>query len=208
MKIIAHRGLWNRREEGNTIESFREAFMRGYGIETDIRDYGGRLVVSHNVAAETAFDLEDVLKIYSDMGCGSALALNIKADGLQKLLWEELVKYRIENYFVFDMSVPEQVVFHKKKFRVFTRMSEYETVPVLLERSQGIWMDEWEKSWISAQVIQKFRDEKKIVAVISPEIHGREREFLWNELKRFEHDQEVLLCTDIPIKAEEFFYGH
>ena len=68
-------------------------------------------------------------------------------------------------------------------------------------------MDEWEKSWISAQVIQKFRDEKKIVAVISPEIHGREREFLWNELKRFEHDQEVLLCTDIPIKAEEFFYG-
>lgn len=207
MKIIAHRGLWDIREEGNTIESFREAFMHGYGIETDIRDYGGRLVVSHNVAAETAFDVEDVLKIYSDIGCGSTLALNIKADGLQKLLWKELAKYRIENYFVFDMSVPEQVVFHKEKFRVFTRMSDYETVPVLLERSQGIWMDEWEKSWISAEVIQKFRNEKKIVAVISPEIHGRDQEFLWNELKRFDHDQEVLLCTDIPIKAEEFFYG-
>ena len=205
MKIIAHRGMWNKREEGNTLDSFRKAFEHGYGIETDIRDYKGKLVVSHNVAEETSFEFENVLKLYSNMNSSSELAINIKADGLQGLLEKLLDRYRIENYFVFDMSIPEQVVFHREQFKVFTRMSEYETAPVLLEKSQGIWMDEWETSWINADVIRKYRSEGKLISIISPEIHGRDNSLLWNELKQFTEDSGVLLCTDIPTKVEEYF---
>lgn len=205
MKIIAHRGMWDKREDGNTINSFKKAFEHGYGIETDVRDYNGKLVVSHNVAQETAVGFEDVLKLYSEMRSTSELAVNIKADGLQDFLMDILMKYHIKNYFVFDMSIPEQVVFHKKNFNVFTRMSEYETVPVLLEKAEGIWMDEWENSWITAEAIREYREQGKMISVISPEIHGRDSGFLWNELKAFQDDQGVLLCTDVPMKAEEYF---
>lgn len=207
MKIIAHRGIWNKREEGNTMEGFEKAFAHGYGIETDVRDFNGKLVVSHNVVADTAIAFADVLELYSKMNCDMELAINIKADGLQELLRKELEEHHISNYFVFDMSVPEQVVFHRERFRAFTRMSEWETVPVLLEKSQGIWMDEWETSWIQADILHRYREQDKLVAIISPEIHGRDHSFLWRELRQFDRDPGVMLCTDIPMRAEEYFYG-
>jgi hypothetical protein len=197
--------MWSKREEGNSLEGFKKAFEHGYGIETDIRDYDGRLVVSHNIATGQAFEFEDVLKLYTELNCDTELAINIKADGLQAALMNLIKKYNIKKYFVFDMSVPEQVVFHRDGFNAFTRMSEYETVPVLLQKAQGIWMDEWENSWINADVIKKYRDENKIISIISPEIHGRDKTFLWNELKCFSEDDGVLLCTDIPLEAEGFF---
>lgn len=206
MNVMAHRGCWNVFEEGNTMNSFQKAFAYGYGIETDVRDFNGELVVSHNVAVKRVFSFEEVLKLYCDMECRTKIAINIKADGLQILLRKALKKYGINNYFVFDMSVPEQVVFHREKFNVFTRMSEYEKIPILLEESQGIWMDEWKNSWISAKIINGFRKMDKLVAIVSPEIHGRDHRNLWSELKPFKGDQGVWLCTDIPIEAEEFFH--
>lgn len=206
MLIIAHRGLWTSCEEGNTIKSFQAAFKQGYGIETDIRDYSGKLVVAHNVPDEPVLLFDEVLRLYSDMGSSLPIAINIKADGLQKLLKKALEKYNVSNYFVFDMSIPEQVVFCRDTFPVFTRMSEYETIPVLLERAQGIWMDEWERAWINADIIRQYRNAGKTVAIISPEIHGRDVTPLWNSLKEFINDNKVILCTDTPQKAEGFFY--
>ena len=181
------------------------AFEHGYGIETDVRDYEERLVVSHNVATEEAFLFEEVIKIYKELGCVSELAINIKADGVQKLLMDVLYRYEIKNYFVFDMSIPEQVVYHRENINVFTRMSEYETNPVLLDKSMGIWMDEWENSWINAEIIKKYRDQGKMISIISPEIHGRDKTLIWQELRQFKQDDGVLLCTDIPLEAEAFF---
>lgn len=206
MKIIAHRGLWSHRSEGNTMASFEAAFKKGYGIETDVRDYNGELIVSHNVAKEKTFLFEDVLKLYKDLNCTSLIAINIKADGIQKMLGDLLNKYAISNYFVFDMSIPEQVVYHKMDFKVATRMSEYERGPVLSRKSVAIWMDEWEESWINANEINKFREAGKLVSIISPEIHGRDNAQLWQELTQFKEDDRVILCTDIPLEAEAYFY--
>lgn len=207
MKILAHRGIWSRSEEGNSLQSLRTALEHGYGIETDIRDYAGRLVVSHNVADGTAFDFEMVLALYRKMKCRQEIAINIKADGLQGLLGGLLNKYGIENYFVFDMSVPEQVAYCRQGYRVFSRMSEYERQPVLSESAQGIWMDEWERPWIDGDAIGRFRGQGMQVAVISPEIHGRDRSCLWDILRQFSDDSGVLLCTDKPLEAEVFFNG-
>ena len=38
MRILAHRGFWNSKEERNSIVAFEKAFQNGFGIETDIRD--------------------------------------------------------------------------------------------------------------------------------------------------------------------------
>lgn len=207
MKFIAHRGYWKDKNERNTKDAFRKAFIQGYGIETDIRDYHGKIVVSHNIADHSCFEFEEVLQIYRDLNCKQPIAINIKADGLQQKLSEILCRYKIINYFVFDMSVPEQVVYLKQNYRTFTRMSDYEPFPVLLDSSAGIWMDEWTSSWIDFEAVRKYRNMQKQTCIISPEIHGRNHLLLWKQLNNFLNDDEVMLCTDIPDKAEEYFYG-
>ena len=52
MKIIAHRGFWKKPEKQNTLGAFYAAIKKGFGIETDVRDYKGKLVISHNVPNE------------------------------------------------------------------------------------------------------------------------------------------------------------
>lgn len=41
MIILSHRGLWNKSSEQNTLEAFNLSFENGFGVETDLRDYGG-----------------------------------------------------------------------------------------------------------------------------------------------------------------------
>lgn len=58
MDILAHRGLWHVVEQKNTLSSLTDAVSKGFGIETDIRDYQERLVISHNIADSNSPDLE------------------------------------------------------------------------------------------------------------------------------------------------------
>ena len=46
-QIIAHRGYWCCEKEQNSERAFRKALSGGYGIETDVRDLNGEIVISH-----------------------------------------------------------------------------------------------------------------------------------------------------------------
>lgn len=203
--IIAHRGYWIEEKEKNTKASFLRAFTYGYGIETDIRDYKGELVISHNMADKNSMKLSELLDLYDQYGNHTILALNVKADGLQEELERLLGSLDRKHYFLFDMSVPEQVIYIKKGFCTFGRQSEYEPQIVQYESVDGVWMDEFSKEWITKEEIQKHLRNRKQVGVISPEIHNRNREKLWKILKEIGIDS-VLLCTDLPKEAEAFFY--
>ncbi|EEU7820833.1 hypothetical protein ACPX04_001201 [Campylobacter upsaliensis] len=50
MQILAHRGFWREKNEQNTLASLAKAFEMGFGIETDLRDGGGNLLLSHDIA--------------------------------------------------------------------------------------------------------------------------------------------------------------
>jgi len=206
VKIIAHRGKWKIKEEGNTLFAFEKAFQCNMGIETDVRDYQGNLVISHDIPDSEKLLFEDVLKCYNKYQCKETIAINIKADGIYFLLEELLRKYHIQNYFVFDMSIPEQVAYKNKRINFFTRESDYETVPVMYREAYGVWMDTWENDWITNDEITKCRKDGKQVAIISPEIHQREYRNLWKLLTLFQNDDKVMLCTDIPDKAREYFH--
>lgn len=204
MIILAHRGLWIQESEKNTLVAFQRAFELNYGIETDIREYKGELVISHDIADDECLKFKDFLELYKSYGGNLVLALNIKADGLQKELKKYLEDYKVTNYFVFDMSVPEQIVFKNDKFNVFTRESELEKDLILYGCCQGVWMDEFNEQWISKERIKWHLDNNKKVGIISSEIHKNDYKLLWEILKEFSHDQ-IMLCTDIPEKAEVYF---
>ena len=106
MIILSHRGYWRETTEKNLPIAFERSFSLDFGTETDIRDYKGELVISHDIADEKCISVKEMFKIYNKYDTSFPLALNIKADGLQVNLKELLEEYNITNYFVFDMSFP------------------------------------------------------------------------------------------------------
>lgn len=208
MNILSHRGYWKEATEKNLPIAFARSFLLGFGTETDIRDYKGKLVISHNIADEECISVKEMFKIYSKYDDTLPLALNIKADGLQVKLKELLEEYKIKDYFVFDMSIPDGLAYLKNNIKAFTRESEYEKVPSFYDEAYGIWLDEFQGHWITKEVIEKHIKNNKQICIVSPDLHKREYKEEWQHYKKIEKElgiDNLMICTDYPEKAKEFF---
>ncbi|MFL2659586.1 MAG: hypothetical protein ACJ0GZ_01215 [Alphaproteobacteria bacterium] len=205
MKLLSHRGYWKQSKEKNTAVSFERSFSMGLGTETDIRDYNGEVVISHDIPTGGELKFIDMLKIYNKYDSNLPLALNIKSDGLQGKIKAQLQEQNIKNYFLFDMSMTDHIVSLKQGLKCYTRHSEYDNCP-LYEKSAGIWIDCFDSDWINENVINKHLQNNKTVCIVSPELHGREYISAWEKYKNIKND-DVMLCTDLPEKAMEFFNG-
>lgn len=207
MKLLAHRGYWNTHIANNSPQALRTALENGYGFESDLRDYGGKLVISHNIADGASQEAKEVFQWLEEFGDQFCFAVNIKSDGLKGLLAELLAKYRITNYFTFDMSVPQMVEYADMGLTYFTRQSEWEPCPVLYERAAGVWVDGFQgDGWITEELINGHLQRGKRVCLVSPELHGRDPAGFWERLAAFRVDcGGLLLCTDRPDEAKRFF---
>lgn len=208
MIIISHRGYWKAIEEKNLPISFERSFALGFGTETDIRDYKGELVISHDIADEKCISVKEMFEIYNKYDNILPLALNVKADGLQVKLKELIEEYKIKNYFVFDMSVPDGLGYLKQNIKAFTRESEYEKAPSYYDEACGIWLDEFKNHWITKEVIAKHIKNDKKVCIVSPDLHKREYKKEWQDYKNIEENlgiDNLIICTDFPEEAKEFF---
>lgn len=208
MKIIAHRGYWKNLNEKNSQKAFERAFLNGYGVETDIRDYCGKLVISHNVADSQCMDCDDFFNLYQSHGNNVPLALNIKADGIQGLLKSLLEKYQVANYFLFDMSVPEMVVYKYENMQFFTRRSDIENESVLYKYASGVWIDTfYDNVWKVFDCAESVLNSGKYAAIVSPELHGKDNSIMWSEIrkKKLYMQDRLYLCTDCPDDAYKVF---
>lgn len=208
MKILSHRGYWKKEIEKNQIIAFERSFSFGFGTETDIRDFNGELVISHDIADEKCISVEDFFKIYNKYDNTLPLALNIKSDGLQVKLKELLTEYNITKYFVFDMSVPDGLQYLKQDIKAFTRESEYEEKPSFYSESTGIWLDEFKNHWIDEKVLEKHIINKKEICIVSPDLHKRDYDKEWQDYKNIENKlniNTIMLCTDYPEIAKKYF---
>lgn len=208
MIILSHRGYWKEVSEKNLAISFERSFSLGFGTETDIRDFKGELVISHDIADEKCMSVKYMFEIYNKYDNTLSLALNIKADGLQIKLKELLEAYKITNYFVFDMSVPDGLQYLKQNIKSFTRESEYETVPSFYDEAYGVWLDEFQGHWINKEVIKTHIENNKQICIVSPDLHKREYKKEWQHYKQIEKElgiNNLMICTDFPEIAKEFF---
>lgn len=207
MEIISHRGYWKEPIEKNTEIAFERSFQLNFGTETDIRDYKGKLVISHDIATENSISIDEFLKIYNKKNRELTLALNIKADGLQTQLKEKLNEYKIENYFVFDMAVPDGLLY-LSEFKAFTRHSEYEKDPSFYDDAFGVWIDAFiTDDWITEELLNEHIQNCKKICIVSPDLHKREYITFWKKLKEMKIIQrkDIILCTDYPEEARRFF---
>ncbi|MBQ7454279.1 MAG: hypothetical protein IJS69_04440 [Selenomonadaceae bacterium] len=205
MKILCHRGFWRTPAEKNSLAALTRAVENFCGFESDVRDYRGRLVISHDIATENSPALDDVLKLLSNAGDNFCFAINIKADGLVHALKSSLEKFSLKNYFAFDMSVPQMLWYRNQGLTFFTRQSEFEKVPSLYEEAAGVWIDAFESDeWITAELIESHLARGKKICVVSPELHDHEPQRLWARLKNIDSPN-FYLCTDLPTDAKNFW---
>lgn len=208
MVIISHRGYWSQPQEKNTLIAFQRSFKAGFGTELDVRDYCGNLVVSHDIADASSLAFLDFLELSRSYGEGLYIAINIKADGLQQQLSQMLNTHNIKNYFVFDMSIPDTLGYLNNHVNFFTRQSEFETMPSLYKQAAGVWMDEFDEHWINPQIVHDHLANGKKVCIVSPELHRRNHAMVWSEYKIMAngpHSDSLMLCTDLPEEAKEYF---
>lgn len=205
MKIISHRGYWILEKEKNTADAFRRSFDLGFGIETDIRDRMGELVIAHDMPRGGEMALTEMLDILGDRNL--PLAMNIKADGIAENLSAELQRRSCSDWFTFDMSVPELIRQLRTGIPAYTRASDYESTPNCYHDSKGIWLDAFDSDWYEAKIIEKFLHDNKQVCIVSSELHKRDPAGLWSMLKSsaLSENPGIMLCTDFPEKARSYF---
>lgn len=207
MVPLAHRGLWVDGDAPNSLAAFRAAFRRGWGAELDVRDLGGALVVSHDPPRDGAPSFESVVDAYLEAGAPGALAVNVKADGLEAMVAGALAGVDAGRWFAFDMSVPDSLRYLRAGLPSFTRHSDLEPDPASYEQAAGVWLDDFGGGWIAEATIAAHVGAGKRVAVVSPELHGRDHRAAWSEWRNWDvwGSGHVLLCTDRPAEAEEVF---
>ncbi len=203
MQFISHRGYWKTAAEKNTPAAFARSFHLGFGTETDFRDLATDLVVSHDPPGPGALRAEVLLGIYRGIGADVPLALNIKSDGLQKLVPPLLEQYGVTRWFVFDMAVPDALGWLKVGAPTFTRHSEIEPDPAFYDRAAGVWLDGFAGEWWTEATIRRHLDAGKQVCIVSPELHGRDPRSAWDLLTAVRSEPQVILCTDLPEHAKE-----
>jgi len=206
MKILSHRGYWKEPDERNSNVAFMRSLDLGFGLETDIRDCAGQLVVSHDMPTGNELSFERLLRMFHNRAL--PLALNIKADGLADPIRRSLQENEVKDWFVFDMSVPDMRCYLDAQMPVFVRMSEVETETPWIGEVVGIWWDSFDGGNCDISRVAAYLQEGKRVCLVSPELHNRPYQAFWKAIETLRDQPELMLCTDFPEQASEFFATH
>ena len=207
--ILAHRGYWDKVEKQNSFGALKRALDAGFGIETDFRDCNGVIVVSHDPPEGDFLEARAFFELYVELNTFGRIALNIKADGLQKSLLAMLCEsgLPLKNCYAFDMSVPDTLGYIASDIPTYTRLSEYEKSPPFLNCSTGVWVDSFTGTVAQVAEAQRIIAAGNRACIVSPELHHRYHYTLWDEIMAAGLHENPLfeLCTDFPQAAYDFF---
>lgn len=202
MNFLAHRGIWKDRSEQNSFLGIKKALDLGFGVELDVRDRKGELIVSHDPSnSAEVLTFQEIVELSTRYD--SMLAINVKCDGIREKLETALSGLDQARFFLFDMSIPETLGYLKSGLPTYMRLSEYEAYSELHNRSQGIWLDAFQNDWwLGKSAI--FQNGIKI-CVVSPELHGRDVTDAWQYLRNIDTTANLYMCTDHPERARRYF---
>jgi hypothetical protein len=209
-RVLAHRGLWSDKADANSPGALLAALEAGFGIETDLRDLDGQIVVSHDPPSRTCPRADPLIEDWTNKGLLGRLplALNIKSDGLLTMLGRLTPLIELTPHFFFDMSFPQLLTYVRVGLPVALRISEFEPPAVhlldLLEIKPRYWLDGFDSDWWLQNPHIAEICHSSPVTVVSPEIHGREPGRVWEWFAaRVDEGCNISICTDRPFQVLE-----
>ena len=190
--IFAHRGKWSEQFPPNSALSIQNALSGGFGVETDVRDLNGKIVISHDPCVGAGF-----AEFANFIDRGSRIAVNVKSDGLVDLIEEFTEQLRDSKSFVFDCSFPELLKYKKAGIPHAIRISEYERE--LPWKPDYIWLDSFESDWwLEEASVLKIMEITPAI-VVSPELHKRDHANVWQRVHELRSaGLNLSVCTDFP----------
>ncbi len=210
-RIVAHRGIWEQRDECNTREGLSRALCEGFGIEFDVRDREKTVVVSHDPPPDDAVKFRELLEHWR-AGCmidsDTQLAINVKSDGLVPDFVEMKHEMGDTDYYFFDMSYPQRRVYVQSGLPIAERVSEFEVPNALSLDAVGtsrIWLDAFESDWWLDSAGTYDISPRSKITIVSPELHGRDPRGVWKWFAvAVREGLDVSVCTDRPYELLRF----
>jgi len=188
MEYIAHRI--------NRIKELKK-IPKEYGVELDLRDFGGRLVLQH----EPFMDGEDFAEYLKHYDHGTMI-LNIKSERIEYKVLELVQKYNIKDYFFLDSSFPMIYSLSKSgEKNIALRFSEFEGIDTILNmkgKIDWIWVDCFSKLPIDNENYNLLKQHGFKFCLVSPELQGQDEKL--EEYKKYLNDKNIIfdaVCTKI-----------
>ena len=158
----------------NNIDQIKDIDL-DTGIEIDIRDSLGNLVLGHDPLQNNYQDIEVFLKNLK----GRSVIANIKSERLEFKFYELLSMFSPESeYFFLDSSL-SMIAKYGKYYNFASRFSEFESIITsenLIKESlvKWIWVDTFNFMPINNENVKKFNELKAKKCLTSPDLLGRE----------------------------------
>ena len=157
----------------NTI-ALLEKTPSNFGVEVDIRSYGGNLIIHHDPFKQGEL-FKDWIKSYHH----GTLILNVKEEGLEDSVLKLMRKYKINDFFFLDQSFPLlRKTAAMGECRCAVRVSEYESIETVLSLSDmvdWVWVDCFSRFPLNQDDVNRLKNSGFKLCIVSPELQGREK---------------------------------
>ena len=162
------------------------------GLEIDIRDYNGEIVLSHDLPDEQSIKFQDFLKYVRK---NNFLAINVKSVEIESKLKKVLSESQISNYFTFDWPIPSLRKALSYDLKCAFRLSEYEKD--VFPNCNWVWIDSFHEIWYDVDFLISLKKSGTKLALVSPELHDRKSDM--KKVKDIINSVKVdAICTDLP----------
>jgi glycerophosphoryl diester phosphodiesterase len=216
MVILAHRAYRNGADPAreNRLPAFVECLQQGWGAEIDVRRNScGGFYISHDVAPDG--DRPDAGPFFQAIHqhASAPIALNVKELGYEAQLIRVLDSHGVvDRVFLFDMELiePERGVTASlfrtlhPTIQIAARVSDRsEPIEAALANrvADVIWVDEFDRLWITEADVEGLKATGRTVYAISPEIHGFPLAATIERWRQFAAWGIDGICTDVPDQA-------
>jgi len=181
----------------NTTEQLK-ALDESLGIEFDVRDSNGQLIVQHD-----AFGVGEPFEEYAKEIGHRFCIVNIIAEGIESRVLQILETNAIHDFFLLDCSVPAMVkLSNQGETRLAVRCSEFEPTEFVMRwkgRAQWVWVDCFTYYPLTAKILDLFHTAGFKVCLVGPDLQGRPTEIPaaadWIHHAELELDA---ICTKVP----------
>ena len=90
---------------------------------------------------------------------------------------------------------------------MYSRISELEGESDLHSMANGIWLDQFYGTWYTPKYLNFLVEKYSQICIVSSELHGFSEFECWEVLAKLSKEarSNIILCTDYPKIAQEFF---